>query len=492
MVRVLVDSARSSWRNLGVSISLADIDRVIVMTISGTGGNDNCQGTAGTDTFDMTQGGDDVAMGRDGDDAFFFGAALTANDRINGGAGTDALVLDGDYAIAIQFVDTTLRNIERIVLVAGHSYSISGADGNVASGTQLIVDGWNLGVADSLVWDGSAERNGHFQILGGAGSDVLIGGAGDDTINDGAYTGNDSLWGNAGDDLLIAGGGTDEISGGAGDDRIMLADFDATDAIDGGHGQDTLVIGYSAGFVALTASSLSGIERIVLQPGHSFAIQPDEQSVAKGQLLAVDARALDRNYGLTWFGSAETDGHFYVFGGSGDDVLQGGAKSDTLVGGRGNDTLTGGPGDDIINGNGGDDIIAGGVGSDILSGGGKRDIFVYDDISESAGGAYDTIAGFNARYDLFDTFIKVEGVDPRVHGSLSSATFQSDLIRALGDGQLAPHHAVVFKASAGDQAGDLFLAIDANGAAGYQRGQDLLIRLADAYDISDLSTANFI
>ena len=70
------------------------IEAFIVTTGSGSdtlvtgGGNDRLRPGTGTDA---------VAAGA-GDDLILFGAALTAADSINGGAGIDTLVLQGDYA----------------------------------------------------------------------------------------------------------------------------------------------------------------------------------------------------------------------------------------------------------------------------------------------------------------------------------------------------------------------------------------------------------
>jgi len=75
-------------------------------------------------------------------------------------------------------------------------------------------------------------------------------------------------------------------------------------------------------------------------------------------------------------------------------------------------------------------------------------------------------------------------------GKLSTATFNSDLAADLGATKLGADHAVLFTASKGDLAGDTFLVVDLNGTAGYQAGQDLVIRLTGA--TGTLATANFI
>ena len=84
----------------------------------GTGGNDDFQGLGGNDTFLLQQGGDDEALGGDGNDLFYFGDAFTPSDRVDGGFGTDTLVLQGVYANLI-LTPTTRTDVEQIVLWTG-------------------------------------------------------------------------------------------------------------------------------------------------------------------------------------------------------------------------------------------------------------------------------------------------------------------------------------------------------------------------------------
>jgi hypothetical protein len=89
----------------------------------GTAGDDDFTGTAATDSFDLTQGGDDMARGGNYWDYFYLGGALTAADRINGGAGYDTLTLDGDYSGGLVLGTYTVTNMERWDL-GGHSMQI--------------------------------------------------------------------------------------------------------------------------------------------------------------------------------------------------------------------------------------------------------------------------------------------------------------------------------------------------------------------------------
>jgi endonuclease/exonuclease/phosphatase family metal-dependent hydrolase len=81
------------------------------------------------------------------------------------------------------------------------------------------------------------------------------------------------------------------------------------------------------------------------------------------------------------------DGHVYVYGGAGPDVVSldgvrrdavvdAGAGNDRVFSGRGHDFLDGGPGNDTLRGGGGNDILLGGEGDDLLVTGGGADLLI--------------------------------------------------------------------------------------------------------------------
>jgi Ca2+-binding RTX toxin-like protein len=209
--------------------------------------------------------GAETLTGGQQSDGFFFGDARfsVATDRVNGTAGADdQLGLRGDYAGQLAFAADTMTNIDTIAVISAtdtrfgapgsaFSYNIKTHDANLAAGAQLSVNGGGLAANEVLTFDGSAETNGFFRLIGGAGADVLTGGAG-----------NDVIFGGLGADLLAGGGGADSfiytlaaqstqagqdtISGFAAGDRIDLA---AIDAVAGGADDAFTFIG-SAAFTA--------------------------------------------------------------------------------------------------------------------------------------------------------------------------------------------------------------------------------------------------
>jgi hypothetical protein len=107
----------------------------------------------------------------------------------------------------------------------------------IASG-QKTIDG--TPGADVIIGGAAGEtingRGGNDLICAGRGNDKVSGGSGNDKIR--GEAGNDKLTGDSGADLLLGSGGADDLRAGAGNDRA--AGGDGTDRIDGGAGDDVL------------------------------------------------------------------------------------------------------------------------------------------------------------------------------------------------------------------------------------------------------------
>jgi serralysin len=198
-----VPGAMSAWIENASGGSADDI-------LIGNEINNLLSGGGGNDTLNLTYGGNDDALGGEGNDLFIVGGALTKTDRLDGGAGTDRVLMDGNYSGGLKFTGSTLVNIERIDLTAGNSYQITSSDGTVSAGLLFTVDGSTLGADDILTFKGNRETDARFVLKGGAGDDDLTGGRGSDTLS-----------GGDGDDILNGGRGSDQITLGGGDDRIV-------------------------------------------------------------------------------------------------------------------------------------------------------------------------------------------------------------------------------------------------------------------------------
>ncbi|MGA9582098.1 MAG: M10 family metallopeptidase C-terminal domain-containing protein [Allosphingosinicella sp.] len=172
-------------------------------------------GGAETDGYFLIYGGfgADTVTGGLGNDIFHFeGSRWGAGDVVDGGDGADAVVIRATGGMnTIAFGETQLTNIESISVSdrfalggAGlPSYDLTLANGNVAPGKTLIVNGSTLLDSTQVMnVDGSAVQGGHLILYGGAGGDSLIGGDGND--------------------LIYAAGGADEMTGGGGRDTFQL------------------------------------------------------------------------------------------------------------------------------------------------------------------------------------------------------------------------------------------------------------------------------
>ncbi len=406
-------------------------------------------GGAGTTYF--TGGfGTNIFHGGSGDDFVYFGADLGHDDRLDGGGGSNTLQLVGDYSAGITFTAAMMHNFHYLSFQDGYDYKVTLTDANLAAGQTLEVFGANLSIGEALIFNGGHETDGHFQFYDGCGNDVLTGGQQSDTFFAGS-------------------GGNDKFYGQGGADTFNLYDhFTAADHIDGGDGTDEIDLSgdYSHG-VTLKATTVVNVETIFFTSGSSYKIVVNDGNVAVGQSMSLNADLLAGTDTLYADASAETDGHYYLGGGAGGDTLIGGQAGNTLYGGLGQDTITAGLG---------------------------ADVFQYLDVGESTHATRDILSGFDAQQDSFDLpfNIAVGGVDSALeHGLLSQAHFDANLAAAVDAVHLAAGHAVLFTPDSGNLAGHTFLIVDANGAAGYQAGQDFVFQLEGALNLENLGASDF-
>ena len=284
-------------------------------TLDGGTGNDHLYGGSGNDRLDGG-GGNDHLEGGSGADTYLFGKGSGSDTIYNHdydavGAQADTILLGA----GIGTDDVTLRryNNDLYLTINGTRDQLRVYDYFRADGaSRYTVE--NIKFADGTVWDVAAVKpkvtvatSGNDYLYGYAGNDTLSGEAGNDWIS--GHGGNDTLSGDGGNDTLYGGGGNDTLRGGAGNDRLY-----------GGGGNDTLS------------------------------------------------------------------------GGAGNDTLKGNNGNDTLNGGSGNDYLEGNNGADRLDGGGGNDHLEGGGGADIYlfgKGSGSDTIYNYD--NDAVGTQADTI-----------------------------------------------------------------------------------------------------
>lgn len=275
---------------------------------TGTAGDDTITGTTKSDFFDMSQGGDDTVSGLGGRDVFYFGAAFTADDHIDGGAKHHKVLgkveLNGDYSAGVVFGAQTMVDIATLQLDGGHNYNLTINQTTVSFTSGFTVDASTLGLGDSLIFDGSADTTGQLKVVSRAGH-VELTSAVFFTIFDLGST-------------LNAG---DKITGHSGASQTEV----------------DLSGDYSAGMV-LDSNLMTNVTTIALSNG-TFNFTTTDDLVAAGAVFQVF------NFGgatVDFNGSAETDGHFNfeslngtITGGAGNDVFF--QNSGTMTSGAGND-----------------------------------------------------------------------------------------------------------------------------------------------------------
>jgi hypothetical protein len=276
----------------------------------------------------------------------------------------------------------------------------------------------------------------------------------------------DTVIGGLGKDVIIANSDVDTLFGSGGNDTFMMgANFTAADHVNGGGGGDNKLVldGDYSKSVHLTSGTIHHIQDIVFTAGHDYYLLPADRSVDAGTNLNIDATALSSANSLAFHGTKETQGTFTIEGGAGNDSLSGGTGADSFTGG---------------------------LGADVMSGGAGADTFIYTKAADSTSTTHDAIKDFDVHADFIHLWFTLSGFAGDIDtGTLASNHFDANLAAAMT--ALAAHQAVLFTPNAGNYAGHSFLVVDANGVAGYQAGQDLVIDLGQLASASHFGAANF-
>ncbi len=382
----------------GVSATLTSIELAILT--GGAGNNDiNASGFTGSVIFDGL-GGMNTLTGGAGDDLFIVNGGV--NNQVFGGGGTNALVsylLVATSSVDFVLTDTSLSRTDVGSLITTlNSVQNARLTGN-AEPNQFTVTGWT-GVAwldgagdyDTLVSTNNADfkltdvlltrsTGGTFN-LASIETAVLMGGVNADTLDASSFSGDVTLIGGAGHDILKAGSGRSTLLG-DGDDDTFYVNAGLAHLIDGGAGTNTLRTEGDADFTLTNAkllrsdgvqATLSLIQRAYLTGGRNqnqFNVSGWsgeawlDGGVAVGPAIAdLDAviSANDANFTLTPALLTRTVGITdYLFhltsieaarltGGAGNNTLDASTFMGvvTLDGGAGLNTLKGGQVDNVF------------------------------------------------------------------------------------------------------------------------------------------------
>ena len=104
-----------------------------------------------------------------------------------------------------------------------------------------------------------------------------------------------------------------------------------------------------AGGIVFTTTTVTSVERILLEDNGSYKLTLNDATVAATATLTVDASQLTGGNALNFNGAPEKSGSLILLGGDG---------ADTLIGGGGIDAFGGSLGADVINGGGNVDVLS--------------------------------------------------------------------------------------------------------------------------------------
>lgn len=315
--------------------------------------------------FVDANGGDDIILGSI--------AALTGGAMVNGGTGSDRVVLTDGGSIDLQLVGSV--NVETYELTAA---------------TQIRA--------------GTARPE---TILGSAGADDIA-----------LRVAGSSASAGAGNDTLRAQGAGVTLQGGDGEDVFLVTVADQTawsgaaNTLNGGtvpNQGDVLEVQLAAGVqttLDLTQHNITGIDRVrvvgsdplsslVVTVGNAMASTADgndggsfgdlwiEATVPVLAAVTVNASSLT---GANSVRVDQSNNSFFL----GNDSVTGGAAADLVRTAGGNDTIRGNAGGDVLEGGDGQDSIDGGANDDLLGGDGGNDTIVAgdgaDDVTGGLGG----------------------------------------------------------------------------------------------------------
>ncbi len=325
------------------------------VAISGTTGADSVLGGDGADTVHGLGGSDTISTGLGTDTIDYWGN----EGSIDGGNGSDTLVMKAAYTVNLANVDQT----------SGDAAAVSNMENIDASGLSSAISITGSGGANTL----TGGSNGDW-INGGGGTDVIDGGAGDDGI---AYWGSEaSIAGGSGNNTLYVWGvsnidlsattdqttsdsttvtGFSNVSASGLGTSISIIGTSGTNSLTGGSAADTIDGGGGADSIDASSSNDTVYE---------YGTETTIDGGANVDTLILKAGTTVSAVNLTLSGSDQTTGdtvnvlNFEYLNASVSTVAT------TVTGNGVSNIITTGSGDDSIRGGGGYDAISSGSGND--------------------------------------------------------------------------------------------------------------------------------
>jgi Ca2+-binding RTX toxin-like protein len=310
--------------------------------VEGEGGDDYLEGNSGVDTVNGGTGQDDMVGGSGRDDgphtppATFRRLAnvLDEGDIMDGGADQDVML--GDNGSITRPGTTGLYGtIDRAIEL----YDVEKIGGPAVSP------------------DVSGDEN---PMVGGSGNDTMFGQGGNDRIL--AGDDEDYAEGNSGADTMYGGAGQDDlIGGGSANDGIIDADRVGDGLLDG----NDLIAGDA------TSDGDRADEGTALGNGADVTMGDNARVIklSVGGAWKINEGTLDIERSIVQFDVENANvapapvtvhGDDLLYGNANDDVMRGQGGADTMYGGAGDDDMEGNPDADLMYGQSGQDDMIGG------------------------------------------------------------------------------------------------------------------------------------
>jgi Ca2+-binding RTX toxin-like protein len=365
--------------------------------LTGSSFNDTLSGNAGTNVLDGGAGIDTVTYANAGSGVTVsLGTALAQN---TGGAGLDTLI-SFENLTGSSFNDTLSGNAGSNVLNGGAgidtvsyanagagvtvSLSLTGAQNTVGAGFDTLSNFENL-----------TGSNFNDTLLGNVGNNVLNGGTGIDTVsyaNAGAavtvslgtslsqntvgagfdtLSNFENLTGSNFNDTLLGNAGNNVLDGGVGIDTVSYANASAAVTV-------TLSLAGAQNTIGAGVDTLINVENLTGSNFNDTLLGNAGNNVLDGG-AGVDTVSYINSSGAVTVSLATTAAQNTV--GAGIDTL---SNVENLLGSNFNDSLTGNGGNNALSGGSGADTLTGGGGADTLTGGAGVDRFRYEFASDSA------------------------------------------------------------------------------------------------------------
>ena len=278
---LLKDGAPFGFQLLGTDD--ADVLRggPLADVIDGAGGNDTIEGRGGEDILTGGEGDDEISSLGSNSDYYWYDTDVPGAS-VDGGAGDDTL--------------RTGQNNDTIVGGEGNDLINGGQGSNDLSGGEgddIIRFG---GTGDSTVTGGNGDDfldgsflndDMNYYYYYGRNAADIDGGSGNDTVL--GTNGADVIAGQDGNDSVLAGGGTDEIFGGDGDD--ILTGGRQNDTIDGGAGDDFIFGALGAD----VARGGEGADRFFVSGQKGDQLRILDYNYDEGDFLVLDGDLIERD-----------------------------------------------------------------------------------------------------------------------------------------------------------------------------------------------------